>query len=161
MSVRYPNLGAMPGCMRTLADAQRAWEAFYAKPVRGPRKDGEHAEQVVFFNRIRALAMSDRRFELAVSQTFAIPNGGGRSKREAGRLKAEGVKAGVSDLMCALPSGSFHGLFIEMKSLTGYASREQREWIARCQRIGYHGAVCRGADVAFAEWKAYVEGSFE
>ena len=29
---------------------------------------------------------------------WAVPNGGNRSKSEAGRLKAEGVKAGVPDI---------------------------------------------------------------
>ena len=116
-------------------------------------------QEVVFFNRIRTLALNDPRYALAVSRTFAIPNGGGRSKRTAGRLKAEGVKPGVPDVALSMPSLTFHGLFIEMKSLTGQPSREQREFIAQSIQLGYCAAVARGAGEAFALWKAYVDGT--
>lgn len=124
------------------------------------RRDEEHNEQVTFFNRIRALAENDKRFAAAADRTFAIPNGGGRSKREAGRLKAEGIRPGVSDILCAVPSGTLHGLFIEMKSLTGDPSREQREWLSDCGGHGYAAACCRGANEAMRVWKFYVESGF-
>ena len=47
---------------------------------------------------------------------FAIPNGGWRNATVAAKLKAEGVRAGVPDLMLACPAGQYHGLFIEMKN---------------------------------------------
>ena len=47
---------------------------------------------------------------------IAIPNGGKRNPREAGRLKAQGVKAGVSDLLLPFSSQGAHGLWIEMKA---------------------------------------------
>jgi len=128
------------------------------RQVRKPRRDDEHNEQVVFFNRIRALAENQPQYALAIERTFAIPNGGRRSKREAGRFKAEGVKAGVSDIFCALACGPHHGLFIEMKSLTGYPSREQREWVEKSIACGYCAHVCRGAEIAVAAWKDYVDG---
>ena len=34
---------------------------------------------------------------------FAVPNGGARSKATAGKLKAEGVVAGVADLILLVP----------------------------------------------------------
>lgn len=123
------------------------------------RNDEEHQEQVVFINRIRTLAMNDVRYALGAARTFAIPNGGHRSKREAGRLKAEGVLAGVSDIFAAVASGTYRGLFIEMKSLTGFPSREQKAWLAESIDEGYAAACCRGADEAFKVWKAYMEGT--
>lgn len=46
---------------------------------------------------------------------FAIPNGGGRSMAQGSILKAEGVKAGISDLMLPFARHGYHGFFIEMK----------------------------------------------
>jgi hypothetical protein len=54
----------------------------------------------------------------------AIPNGGFRNKAEAGKLKAEGVKAGVLDTFLPVPKKVpspvpstiwYHGLYIEFK----------------------------------------------
>lgn len=127
--------------------------------ARKPRRDEEHESQVNFFLRLAALAINEPRFELAVRRTHAIPNGGGRSKREAGRLKAEGVRKGVPDIFCAIPQGSFHGLYIEMKSEDGRVSEEQDEWLLVSRQLGYAGSVCRSSDEAFSLWKTYVEGS--
>ena len=61
---------------------------------------------------------------------FHIPNGGSRSKAEAGRFKAEGVKAGVPDLFLPVPRGEYHGLFIELKRRQGgRVSDEQKDWL--------------------------------
>lgn len=162
-SLRYASEGCMPAQMRTLLDAQRAGERFYSKKEapRQARKDSEHTEQVEFFARIRALAAADARFADAHARTYAIPNGGARSKRTAGRLKAEGVRPGIPDVFLSLPVGGQHGLYIEMKSLTGSPSREQREWLAASIRLGYAAACCRGADQALMVWRRYVEASFE
>lgn len=46
---------------------------------------------------------------------WAIPNGGARDKLTAGSLKAEGVLAGVWDLLLAVPVGEYGGCFIETK----------------------------------------------
>lgn len=141
---------------RTPAPALKATEP--AKKRRSSR-DEEHKEQVVFFNRIRTLAMNDPRYVVAVDRTYAIPNGGARSKRAAGRLKAEGVRAGVADIFCSVPVGAEHGFYLEMKSREGFPSREQRSWLTNSAHLGYRAACCRGADEAFAAWRAYVDGA--
>lgn len=162
--LRYPSLDAMPVGMRERlqgAELRRHAAKMVARhaEIMAPRarRDDEHTEQVVFFNRIRALGENRRGcWALAARRTFAIPNGGGRSKREAGRLKAEGVTKGVSDVMCALPRGPYAGLFIEMKSRVGQASPEQRAWNDESNANGYMAVVCRGADEATTLWCAYV-----
>lgn len=45
----------------------------------------------------------------------AVPNGGGRSKAQAGILKAEGVTKGVWDLSLPVLRGQYTGLVIELK----------------------------------------------
>lgn len=68
---------------------------------------------------------------------FAIPLGGRRDAREAARLKAEGAKAGVSDLFLPLQRRGFGGLWIEMKAPGKKPTTLQRDWIARMTRAGY------------------------
>lgn len=75
---------------------------------------------------------------------FAIPNGGQRNAVVAARMKAEGVLAGVPDLLLAAPSNGAHGLFIEMKNgRAGRVSEEQGRMIAGLQAQGYRVEVCR------------------
>lgn len=90
---------------------------------------------------------------------FAIPNGGSRHRIEASRLKAEGVTAGVPDVMLAYPCGGWHGLFIEMKRprpCSSKVSREQKEWIERLTSQGYKAAVCYGYEEAVKTVTAYL-----
>ena len=89
---------------------------------------------------------------------FAVPNGGGRSKVEAGIMKAEGVTAGVSDMILLLPNYYYHGLCIEFKCVKTsfvdgkvkrtktYQSPEQKAWQADVEDAGYKYAVVRDQD---------------
>ena len=80
-----------------------------------------------------------------LSLLYHVPNGGGRSKAEAGRFKDEGVKAGVPDICLPVARGGFHGLYIELKRQQGSkTSDDQREWIERLSAQGYVAMVCRG-----------------
>ena len=91
---------------------------------------------------------------------FHIPNGGARNKAEAGRFKAEGVKAGVPDLFLPVPRGEHHGLFIEMKRRDGgRLSKEQKEWIAALQAQGYQVEVCAGWNEAAEVLTEYLGGA--
>lgn len=93
---------------------------------------------------------------------YAIPNGGNRNKREAGRLKRQGVKAGVSDLHLAFAVNGYVGLWIEMKRpiVKGQpkprVSPDQTAWINRMGLAGYRAVVCYGVDDARATIKDYL-----
>lgn len=91
-----------------------------------------------------------------------IPNGGTRSKSEAGRFRAEGVKAGVPDICLPVARGGYHGLYIEMKRRKGgRLSADQAEWIEALMREGYVAAVCRGWQEAQALIERYLQGKME
>lgn len=96
---------------------------------------------------------------------FAIPNGGHRNKATAGRLKAEGVKAGVPDLFLAVPRlatpyhDAFHGLFIELKVAGNSPTAQQEKWLQALDEQGYCTCVVRDADQAMhvLEWYLFKE----
>lgn len=74
-----------------------------------------------------------------------IPNGGSRSKAEAGRFKAEGVKAGVPDICLPVARGGFHGCYIELKRETGgRVAPEQVYWLEQLAEQDYYTEVCKG-----------------
>ena len=86
---------------------------------------------------------------------FAVPNGGARNKATAGKLKAEGVVAGVADLILLVPAkyrinayleAIFPALCIEMKTAKGRQSPEQKEWQVKVEAHGYKYAVCHSLD---------------
>lgn len=97
----------------------------------------------------------------ALRMLFAVPNGGDRHKIVAAKMKAEGVKPGVPDYMLPVARGGFNGLAIELKSLTGYASKEQKEWIAALREQGWRAEVCRGGDKAWDVVRDYLSGGSE
>lgn len=71
-----------------------------------------------------------RFLDLALDQVpnciwWAVPNGGWRDRRTASKLKAEGVKPGVSDIM-VLWGGRL--ICIELKTAKGRQSPEQKQW---------------------------------
>lgn len=80
---------------------------------------------------------------------FHIPNGGKFDPKLGGKLKAMGVRKGVSDFFIPLPVGSKLGLWIELKRVKGgKLSEEQADWLQRMLGVGYDAAVCCGADEA-------------
>lgn len=101
----------------------------------------EHLEQAEFVSWFRKNYHPTHRI-------FAIPNGGYRGKAQAVALKAEGVTAGVPDLM--IPSLK---LFIEMKKeKSGKVSPEQKEWLEYLNNNGYEAVICNG----FEQAKQYI-----
>jgi len=89
---------------------------------------------------------------------FAIPNGGDRNVVVAAKLKAEGVKAGVFDLMLPVARRAFHGLFVEMKAKPNKPSAKQLEFKAGVEAQGYKAVVCYHWHEAMAEITDYLKG---
>ena len=88
---------------------------------------------------------------------FAVPNGGARSKATAGKLKAEGVVAGVADLILFMPMLHF-GLCIELKTQKGRQSEAQKAWQKKVERKNYKYIICRSFDEFKDEIERYLRG---
>ena len=83
---------------------------------------------------------------------WAVPNGGKRSKVEAARLKAEGVRAGVPDVHFIF-RGVFHVL--EIKTKKGRLSLDQKVMIERLRVAGAVIEVAYGIDACHAAVKSW------
>lgn len=78
---------------------------------------------------------------------FAVPNGGRRDAVTGAKMKAEGVVAGVADLILLVRSGDFGALLIEMKTPKGRQSDSQREWERLVTARGeYLYRICRSLE---------------
>lgn len=119
----------------------------------GSRKkqdDEEHRIQTAMVNWFR-LQYPKMRHNL-----FAVPNGGRRDAVSGARLKAEGVLAGVADLIL-LKSNRFYGaLLIETKTRAGKQRESQKEWEAKITADGYKYVIVRSLDDFMKEVKSYL-----
>ena len=132
-------------------------------------KKEEHYIQVGVFKWINLV----KEMYPALKNAYAIPNGGSRNEKEAGNLKAEGVRAGVPDVFLSYPSKEFHGLYIEHKTKTGKLSKDkpiyikntkivrrtregQETWFERLQSAGYRCEVSRSIDQSIEIFKDYL-----
>ena len=112
----------------------------------------EHEQQVRFFQMMEMLGDRDEAF-----LTFAVPNGARFiSNRHASRVREEGMKSGVPDIICAVPrGGEYCGLAIEMKIPPNKSTPTQVKWQMMLARKGWRVAVCHSAEEAFVEWADY------
>lgn len=119
-------------------------------PAPNPPRRDEHTEQKYLIDWTR---LNARRLP-ALTRLYAIPNGGGRGKAQAGMLRAEGVRKGVLDLCLPVARGGWHGLYIEMKAAGGRVSPEQQSEILLLAHDGYLGMVAYGmaAAIDIIEW---------
>jgi hypothetical protein len=118
----------------------------------------EHAHQRAFFQYLNFLNNTNPEYKSEL--VFAIPNGGKRDPITAARLKAEGVKAGVPDIMNPVPNGYYVGLFIEMKKPEkGSVSPAQTEYHENLRVLGYAVAVCYGWRAARQCYMSYILGN--
>lgn len=89
---------------------------------------------------------------------YHVPNGGHRVKAVAAKLKAQGVKAGIPDLVLPMARGGYFGLYIEFKATVEPApvSASRRDCLRRLSEQGYLAIVCRGHFDAMEQLRAYL-----
>ena len=88
----------------------------------------------------------------------AIPNGGLRNAIVAKKLKAEGVKSGVPDILIPFSRSIYSGLYIEMKKAKCWSvSENQKFWLNYLNDCGYCAIVCCGAIDAYDTTMDYLD----
>jgi len=124
-------------------------------------KRSESVEQQSVFNwRDEMLLRFPGRYP-GLEMMFATLNGaylqGGREQRarQWAKLKREGAKEGVSDILLPVSVGRYIGLCIELKTKKGVASDTQKEFGGNMLQLGHYFGVCRGAESAISLIKYY------
>ena len=107
---------------------------------------------------IAAVRWFDYQYPALSRCLIAVPNGGARNKREAGIMKAEGVRAGAADLILLTPRGGFGSLCVEMKTKTGKQSTKQKEWQKQAENAGNKYVVCRSVEEFASIISDYING---
>ncbi|OLS61869.1 VRR-NUC domain-containing protein [Pseudomonas putida] len=127
--------------------------AYRAKQARTKPVDREGQEQAAL------MAELQLRFPQAYSLIYHVPNGGHRLKAVAAKLKGQGVKAGVPDLVLPMARGGYFGLYIEFKAKPPFdapVSASQDAFLQRLTSQGYLAIVCRGSIEAIEMIRAYL-----
>lgn len=87
---------------------------------------------------------------------FAVPNGGRRDAITGAILKAEGVLAGVADLILLKSNRNYGALLIETKTRKGKQRDSQKEWESKITKDGYKYVIVRSLDDFMREVKSYL-----
>ncbi|MBA1200477.1 VRR-NUC domain-containing protein [Pseudomonas capeferrum] len=130
-----------------------------ARAYAAPRKratpiDREGQEQAALMREL------ELRFPAVAKLIYHVPNGGHRMKAVAAKLKAQGVKAGVPDLVLPMARGGYFGLYIEFKAAPPFdaaVSASQHGFIQALNTQGYLAVVCRGQLDAMEAVQAYLQ----
>ncbi|GFM73757.1 hypothetical protein PSCICL_47490 [Pseudomonas cichorii] len=126
---------------------------FKPKRTRAKPIDREGLEQAALLRELKL------RMPLVAALIYHVPNGGHRHKLVAVKLKEQGVRAGVPDLVLPMARGGYFGLYIEFKATApndAAVSASQYAWIRQLNEQGYLAIVCRGHFDAMEQIRAYL-----
>jgi hypothetical protein len=79
------------------------------------------------------------------------------SFKQAVKAKATGYVKGFPDLQITEARGGYYGLFIEIKQLKRYATKEQKQWILDLTDRGYKALVTKGLEQTINEIDKYLK----
>jgi len=98
-----------------------------------------------------------------LKKIYAVPNAARRSLRQGAKMKAEGMRSGVPDLVLPIGKGGFFGLYIEMKTKGGSLSDNQKIVLGELKYDNYKIAVCYSSEEAIDLLSKYIqmEGTVE
>lgn len=122
---------------------------------RKPRKDLEHEQQALLIE----WAVENEAKHPELRWLFAVPNWiGVRTAKQGARLKAQGRKPGVPDLLLPCSRGDRGGLAIELKIAPNRPTKEQKEWLNHLRDDGWFVWVAYSAEEAKRVILDYLSG---
>lgn len=127
-----------------------------APKKRTPRPAGDPSEHQIQVAVIQHWALIHSQYHLPEFALAAFPMGGARDMITGARMKAEGARRGLPDLMLFVPRAQYHGLLLELKTRTGSVSNEQKEWIEYLRSNRYLCLIFRDAEATIHAIKEYL-----
>lgn len=115
----------------------------------------ETEQQILFFDWANYCATYNAR-PLAL-YCHHIPNGGARHVRIAIEMKRMGVRPGIPDMHCVIPSGGFHSFWGEFKAPGGPVTEKQAEQHALLRAEGHYVTVEYSASAMAEELIRYLK----
>ena len=97
-------------------------------------------------SRIQEAVVTYLRHQYPTALHCASAGGVRTSMRQAIMMKRTGYVRGFPDLMILESSKDYKGLFIELKTKKGVASKEQKWWKEELTKRGYRSEICKGFD---------------
>lgn len=86
-----------------------------------------------------------------------LPKGSGRAAAiRINMMRTQGMTDAESDLFFAVPRGTYHGLFIEMKDFGKKPTFEQVGYLEHQRSMGYAAEWCEGSEEAIRVISEYM-----
>lgn len=89
---------------------------------------------------------------------YHVSNEGKRSPWKAAEV---GLKSGVSDYHCPVPTARHRGLWLEMKALGKKPTQAQENWLQHMRKLGYLATWCDSLQSAFSVVESYAKEATE
>lgn len=113
----------------------------------------EYQEQTIIF---KWAAFHEQRYP-CLKYMYSTLNGVRLTMGQAVKAKKSGNKKGVPDIVLPYKNKSYSGLYLELKTLKGRASKEQKDFIQYLISQGYFACVCHGSKNSIEVIQNYIE----
>ena len=113
----------------------------------------EDSELIAFFDWLRW----QEKLNPVLKVVHHVPNEGKTTLAGGARKKRKGCRAGIPDISCPIPSGEYHGLYIEMKrDKNQKPSAAQKEILAILHSLGHCVRMAYSGEQAIKIFKDYL-----
>lgn len=113
------------------------------------KQPSESAEMITFFNTLR------RDYPELGSIAIHVRNEGKRSYQQTARQKLEGMVVGAADIN--IPGCPSFICEMKSRSKTAKVSKEQKEYLEFCDKVGAFACVAYGFDAAMEAFKEWLD----
>ena len=157
-------MGRAPVCLKCgeVHVTKRCTSPHRKEPGADPSNQGSRSKPIPHEHYDQVAIIAGLQFYISqypvLEKVTAIPNGGLRKMVTAKKIKAEGGKAGVPDLVLMAGRRGYIGIAIEVKHGDNTASEDQKEYIAFLEEEGWYARVMNDVQAIIDTFVWYASG---